>query len=209
MKNVQKARPVGEVAARFKPLPKAPGIAAMTTALALLMGAMPVKASQDQRAPEEFPLSREPQPQDWHSFIKSPEAAREQLWVYQVARGKKLGDWAWGWRLGWVRVCATSERPFCGDILRQALFDKALVVRAEAATRLGRLYENSHNAAMTKLLAKAFGSERNVRHGRPLFVQERILFALKRIGGDEAQEAGSRLASSHAALAAYWQKLAP
>src|SRR4051794_17626483 len=90
----------------------------------------PVATAKPAAALEEFDIAREPATADWRFFIKSPEANREKLWSYHQGRGKGLKDWAWGWRLGWVRVCGQSNRPLCGEILRAALFDKALVVRA-------------------------------------------------------------------------------
>ena len=155
----------------------------------------------------EFNLNSAPARPDWQYFIQAPEAERERLWLYQTARGKHLRDWSWGWRLGWVRVCGKSQRPFCGTVLKEALFDRALVVRAEAATRIGRLYEGSHRSDVVKLLSAAFRDVRNRRHGKPMFVQTRILYALRQIGGSEALRVGQQLANDHPLVRSYWEKL--
>jgi len=160
------------------------------------------------KALEQFDIALEPSPADWRFFLKSPEGARAQLWQYHQKRGKGLGHWAWGWRLGWVRVCGTSTAAYCGAVLRDALFDKALVVRAEAATRVGRRFAGKADAGAVKLLAEAYKNPKNLRGGRPLFVQNRILFALKQIGGAAALAEGEALSGQHAAMKTYWAALA-
>lgn len=156
---------------------------------------------------ENFDIKKEPAKADWRYFLKAPEASREQLWTYHSSQGRQLKDWAWGWRLGWVRACADSTREQCGQIMRQALGDKALVVRAEAATKLGRRFEGSKDAKVVDLLAQAFQNKGNSRNGKPLFVQNRILFALYQIGGDEALARGGKLAAGHALTRSYWTRL--
>jgi hypothetical protein len=176
----------------------------------LTAGVAPAAApsrSAARRTVEGFDIAKEPTPSDWRFFIKAKEASREKLWTYNTRRGKQLGDWAWGWRLGWVRVCAQSDRPYCAAVLEAALVDKALVVRAEAATRIGRRFEGTGDAHAAALLESAFADRRNVRGGKPMFVQARILFALHGIGGEAPRAAGRRLAASHPTLTAYWAKL--
>lgn len=163
--------------------------------------------AQAQRAVEGFDIMAEPTPSDWSHFIKSPEPRRMKLWDYQVKRGKRLKDWSWGWRLGWVRTCRLSHQVYCAEILRQALFDKALVVRAEAATQLGRRHEGSRDANTIRLLTKAFADPRNLRGGKPLFVQNRILFSLRQIGGNDAMASGRALATQHRESMVYWARL--
>ncbi len=158
---------------------------------------------------EQFRWDQEPKKSDWRYFIKAAEADREKLWSYHVKAGHALGQWSWGWRLGWVRTCSESKADFCGRILRSALFDKALVVRGEAATRFGRRFDGSGNADAVTLLADAYRNEKNTRNGTPLYVQERILFALHEIGGAQAAKAGLRLAATHPTTTVYWKKLEP
>jgi hypothetical protein len=175
-----------------------------------LLASPPASATAPRKLPGvlgNFDIKAEPAPADWRYFLKAPERERELLWSRQSQRGMKLGHWSWGWRLGWVRACGTSEQAYCGQILRTALFDRALVVRAEAATRLGRRYAGSGDADVVRLLAKAYALGRNVRRGQPLFVHMRILFALRDIGGDDALATGEKLAAAHEATAAYWEKL--
>lgn len=156
---------------------------------------------------EELPIGQEPSKADWRYFLKAREADREKLWRYHLAAGRTLASWSWGWRLGWVRACGESKAKFCRTVLEQALVDKALVVRAEAATRLGRLHEGTEDAKVVGMLADEYRDARNFRRGAPLFVTERILFALHQVGGEQAHKAGDRLAASHKTSKAYWAKL--
>jgi len=155
----------------------------------------------------EFDVTTEPAQPDWRYFIRAPETEREKLWEYQLHRGKHLRHWSWGWRLGWIRACSRSTRPYCNGVMREALFDRALVVRAEAATRLGRLHEGSQRDDMIDLLVSAYKDTRNRRRGKPMFVQTRILYAIHQIGGPKARSVGDTLASEHELVRRYWQKL--
>ena len=161
------------------------------------------------RAPttETFAISAAPTPADWRYFLKAPERSRAKLWSHHAAQGKKLKDWSWGWRLGWVRACGLVTSAPCPEIIDQALTDKALVVRAEAASWLGRRLAGTADARATSQLKSAFLNPRNHRHGRPLFVEQRILFALHQVGGPDADAAGAELAAADPALELYWQKL--
>ena len=159
------------------------------------------------QALENFEISKEPTKSDWKHFHNSTETQRYKLWFYHLKQGKKLKDWAWGWRLGWIRVCANSKKKYCRTILRRALFDKAMVVRAEAATLIGRVYEGTNNPRIVKLLKRAYKIKRNFRSGKPMFVTERILFALHRVGGASIAEEGLQLAKSHPKTHDYWTKV--
>ena len=88
------------------------------------------------------------------------------------------------------------------------LYGKGPVVRAEAATRFGRLFERTGDKVVAGLLEKAYRNPRNSRGGRPLFVQQRILYALHVIGGAEGAGRGQRLASGHPETKVYWARLA-
>lgn len=154
-----------------------------------------------------FDASKDPAPRDWQRFHQMSEDEREALWLDQERHGKGLARWAWGWRLGWVRVCTFSARAYCRDLLEKALFDKALVVRAEAAARLGDRFEDTHNPRIVSLLAKAFERDDNARNKKPMFVQFRILYALKQVGGPDAEVVGARLSKSHGKAKDYWQTL--
>lgn len=182
--------------------------------LSICLGILPfplVAAPGGGPAPSEdamaFDLHSSPTAADWRYFIRAGEKDRERLWTTQAALGAKFGDWAWGWRLGWVRTCAASERPYCAEIMKSALADRALVVRAEAATRLGRRFEGTGYTAVLGLLAQSYAGSRNLRHGQPLYVQHRILFAIHRIGSKAGTDLGERLAATHPQTRTYWQKL--
>ena len=183
----------------------AAGLATLTLTLATFTSE--VKAVPSAAISQEYDLRSEPGPPDWRYFIQAPETEREKLWLYQIERGKHLKHWSWGWRLGWVRVCSRSQRAYCNGVLREALFDKALVVRAEAATRMGRQFEGSERQDMIDLLARAYKDVRNRRRGKPMFVQTRILYAIHQIGGRRARSIGSSLAGEHELVRSYWQKL--
>jgi len=159
------------------------------------------------RAVESFDIAAAPQNADWKYFLNAPESFRQSLWQYNTQRGKALKDWAWQWRLGWLRACSESVVPYCMRIFEAALADRAVVVRADAATRLGRRYDGSGNSWATEILIRAAQNPRNSRHGNPLYIQQRILFALKTIGGSRATAEAGRIARIHKGSAAYWDKL--
>jgi len=109
--------------------------------------------------------------------------------------------------MGWVRACSREPNDYCANILEQALFDKALVVRAEAATQLGRVFAGSKNEKFSNLLLKALNNPKNFRNEKPLFVQQRILFAIKQIDNNKAQKESSKASTLHPDLAVYWTKI--
>ncbi len=164
-------------------------------------------ASKSKLRSELLDITKEPNTKDWKRFIKQPEKARKKMWNYFEARGENLGSWSWGWRIGWVRTCTFSKARFCGEILKSALFDDAVVVRSEAAVRIGKRYEDSKNATVINLLTKAYANKRNIRRGKPLFVQNRILYALRQVGGDSAIATATKLAKSHPQSQSYWSRL--
>lgn len=155
----------------------------------------------------QFDIKKEPQRSDWQYFHNAPERFRYDLWRYHRKQGRTLASWSWGWRLGWIRGCAKSTKKYCHVILNRALTDDALVVRAEAATVLGRRYEKTANRHAIVALTKAYQQEANYRNGRPLFVVNRILFALHQIGGTDALAVGSKLAASHPHSRDYWNRV--
>ncbi len=156
---------------------------------------------------EEFEVSKEPQTRDWQSFHKANPAFRAELWKYHQKRQIQFKDWAWGWRMGWVRACSHDPQGYCADILEKALSDKALVVRAEAATQLGRIFDNTKNENFSNLLVLSLDNRKNFRHKKPLFVQQRILFAIKQIGNEKAIKQSEIVSKRHPDLAAYWTKI--
>lgn len=165
-------------------------------------------ANIDGKRWELFDISTEPKPADWQYFHHLTQTERRELWRYQENRGKELKDWSWGWRMGWIRACTLNGEKYCHKILEAALFDKAMVVRAQAASALGEKYEKTGNAAAIALLDKAYQNPLNNRHGKPLFVQYRILFAIRQIGGEASEKIGLRLTKSGPETATYWNNIA-
>ncbi|MBF0440658.1 MAG: hypothetical protein HQK54_02025 [Oligoflexales bacterium] len=156
---------------------------------------------------EVFKISDEPLKGDWLYFNGLSEAEREALWSYHGSLGDTLGDWAWQWRIGWIRSCTYSNRDYCRRILKDGLMDKAVVVRAEAVRRLGDRFEGSGNRQIIELLSRTYGNEKNIRNGKPLFIQFQILAAIYQIGGQTFSDFGRELAQGHAETSGYWTLL--
>src|SRR5688500_5489997 len=102
-----------------------------------------------------FDIAKAPTRSDWQYFHRAKEGVRRDRWRYHNAQGRPLGAWAWGWRLGWVRACGKRSGPYCEEILKEALRDDALVVRAEAATIVGRRFEDRGDKGAVKALMSA------------------------------------------------------
>jgi hypothetical protein len=164
-------------------------------------------SSKQMKSIEEFEVSKEPAKRDWQSFHKADPSFRSELWKYHQKRKIDFSAWSWGWRMGWVRSCSQDPKGYCADILEKALFDKALVVRAEAATQLGRIFDNTKNEKFSNLLLNALNNPKNFRNKKPLFVQQRILFAIKQIGNTKAMQESNSASKTHPDLAIYWSKI--
>lgn len=135
---------------------------------------------------ETFSIQKSPSPGDWQSFLSSSSIDRKELWHYNHQRGTLLKDWAWEWRLAWIKTCIVDSSPYCSDIFTQALFDQAAVVRGEAALLLGKRFSNSKNPLLLSTLKKAYAHQMNYKKGKPSFVQVKILDAIRRIQGELA-----------------------
>jgi hypothetical protein len=155
----------------------------------------------------EIPIDQAPQKSDWQYFMHADPDFRKKLWSYYEKQGKSLNDWSWEWRIGWVSTCIQSRESWCWNLYKAALFDQALVVRSEATVRIGERFKGSKNPAIIKLLSAAYKNPQNLRGGKPLFIQERILFAIQQIGGKQGIAVGKRLAKAHQSTAEYWKKL--
>lgn len=164
--------------------------------------------AQSLKTIQEFEVNREPAKRDWQAFHKSTPAYRQALWDYHSKRGIEFSGWSWGWRMGWIRSCALAQANYCQAIFEKALEDKALVVRAEAATQLGRIYDGTKDGSVSALLIKALENPRNFRGGKPLFVQQRLLFALHQIGNKVAGDSAAKISARHPDLAVYWKRVA-
>ncbi|MCX6129388.1 MAG: hypothetical protein NTX25_10050 [Proteobacteria bacterium] len=152
--------------------------------------------------------TKSPNKLDWQRFMKAPLEQQQKLWLSLEKQGLHFEELGWEWRTAWVQVCGRSSQPVCAKILQLGLFDKALVVRAEAASRMGERFAGSGHAPALRLLATAYAVQQNKQGREPLYVQYRILHAIKQIGGDEGGHLGQRLAQGSPATARYWTRLA-
>lgn len=165
----------------------------------------PLKAAWDwQKSPSEAA---------WKSFIKMPQSKKAELWKKLTHAGTSFENLAWEWRLAWVKACSISDQAWCSSILQYGLFDRALVVRAETAARLGDRFAGTGHKPALRLLATAYAVQQNRKAsarapGEPLYVQYRILHAIKQIGGASGLQLGERLAQDNSGTADYWKLLA-
>jgi hypothetical protein len=156
-----------------------------------------------------FKIDVPPTAAEWQHFNRMNAAQLKRLWSYQENRGfKGLGDWAWQWRMGWMRRCSEGSMPeLCTNLILQGLKDEAMVVRAEAANTIAVIYRGKPDPTIIKELSNAYADPRNVRNGSPLFVCDRILSALHNMGGPLADTTAIRLANKFPTTAAYWSKV--
>ncbi len=159
--------------------------------------------------------TKSPSEAAWKSFVRLPLKKKASLWNNMQKQKISFDSLAWEWRLGWVRACAASNEAWCSILLQQGLFDRALVVRAETAARLGDRFAGTGHLPALRLLSTAYAVQQNRRvqssknpAQEPLFVQFRILHAIKQIGGNAGIELGERLAKGTQGTAHYWNLLA-
>ncbi|MBC7660590.1 MAG: hypothetical protein H7249_12910 [Chitinophagaceae bacterium] len=148
-----------------------------------------------------------PSAENWKEFFKISAEQKAQTWTNLQKEGLVFEAMSWEWKLAWVRSCTLSSTKDCSNIMQNGLFDKALVVRAEAATRLGQRFTNTGHAPAIRLLRTAYAVEQNSRAKEPLFVQYRILQALNEIGG-EGRIVGKELARGSESMNTYWSRIA-
>jgi hypothetical protein len=158
--------------------------------------------------PSSWNWTRSPEKKDWQTFMKMSEADHNTLWKDLRTRGLTFEKLSWEWRTGWVQVCTRRSSKLCSHILQWALFDRALVVRAESASAMGERFAGSGHAPALRLLATAYAVQQNKKGKDPLYVQFRILHAIQQIGGTESRSLGHRLAHGSPATARYWERLA-
>ena len=155
----------------------------------------------------DFDHKEPPSKETWQYFFKMPDKDRDELWRSKKKAGVELEDWPWQWRLAWVRFCSGSKKEACGRILERALFDKALVVRAETARALSVRFRATKNQKALTALEKAYQNPKNSRNGRPMYVLREILRGIRDIGGEEAMVLGKRLAGGHPDTKTFWDSL--
>ena len=143
---------------------------------------------------------------EWQHFHKMSDSEAIKFWKFQADRGvKRLRDWSWQWRMGWINRCSAGLKDsVCKGILLDGLLDNAMVIRAEAATSIGKRFAGKANSELLVALQNAYVDPRNSRNGNPLFVYERILEALNNLGDERAVKIATRLADSHDDTKAYW-----
>ena len=148
-----------------------------------------------------------PLPAQWKEFQNLSPSQRSSLWKETARSHQTFETMAWEWRLAWVQTCGASSEAWCSSILQQALFDKALVVRAETAVRLGERFAGTGHKPALRILSTAYAIQQNSRAEKPLYVQYRILHAIRQIGGAGGLELGERLAQNSQQTSRYWQLL--
>jgi hypothetical protein len=157
-----------------------------------------------------FDIKTNAEEQDWKYFFASKANWRFSLWSYQKNLGKSLKDWHWTWRIGWIKSCKKAsdiKLEHCAEIISQGANDQALVVRSEVVNYLAEVYAGTEDQKIISQLKKSFEDKRNVRAGKPLYIQKQILYALKNVGGRRAVQTASNLATMHPETAAYYEKL--
>ncbi|HYX39484.1 MAG TPA: hypothetical protein VE954_40820 [Oligoflexus sp.] len=152
--------------------------------------------------------SQSPAKRDWQTFMKMSEVEHNAAWKSLKTSGYTFEKLSWEWRTGWIQVCTRRSSKLCGHILQHGLFDRALVVRAEAASSMGERFANTGHAPALRLLATAYAVQQNKKGKDPLYVQFRILHAIQQIGGTESRTLGHKLAHTSPATARYWTRLA-
>ncbi len=152
----------------------------------------------------EWNWSQTPSEEEWSAFTNLSPEAKAKEWESLEEKHIGFEDLSWEWRLGWVKACATSSESRCASIIQYGLFDKALIVRAESARILGKRFEGTGHPPALRLLETAFAVQQNRRHKEPLFIQYRILEAIRQIGGPASNRIGMRLAQSSEQTSRYW-----
>lgn len=157
----------------------------------------PLQNSYGISKPPQFDPRNHAQTQDWQLFWKSSDAFRHDLWSFFSQQGVRFEDWSWTWRVGWLKVCQNSRLEWCKPILESGLFDKAAVVRAQAAISTGRYYHETNDPKILDLLAKSYQLPLNFRNKQPLFPCARLLEAIYGVGGLSATKLAMDLADQH------------
>jgi hypothetical protein len=160
-------------------------------------------------SPAVFTPSSAPTASEWQRFNAMTESERSNVWRHFSSRGVGFPQWSWQWRIGWVRSCGVkvpTDIP-CPSILSAALKDDAAVVRAESAQAIGARYRNQYDPKVAVELEAAFKDPRNVRQGKPLFVCDRVLMALRQMGDRRALSKADKLAGTFDHTKDYWRKI--
>jgi len=157
-------------------------------------------------------VNEEATPDKWREFLKTSGQWKKDLWEFHTKRGQSLASWHWTFRCAWIKACTEQIKAnWCAEeILKKALFDKALIVRDKAALGIGRFYEQTGDQEALKQLALAYEQVAQVEQQRvhlPDFVRKNILYAVLQIGGSQAREQGEHLAARDGKTKDYWRRL--
>ncbi len=168
---------------------------------------LPLTAANHAKTPRLINTAVSPSTSDWKAFWRLSESQRESLYKFHQKQKTEFKDWSWEWRIGWVKSCTSSDKLYCRSILKKALFDPALVVRSTAVDSIATRFQASHSPIAVSLLKAAYKHPENYRHAKPLYIQNHILFALKKVGGAEALGLAGSLALAHSNTKEYWKKI--
>ena len=161
-----------------------------------------------QKSPLELDIKTSPSQGDWQRFQILTKPELEKIWTFHQSKNIKLSDWAWQWRLGWVRRCGgMADIAWCNELVKDGLEDPAVVVRAEAAEQFAQIRKRTVTKSDIQVLTTAFKNPKNFRNGQPLFVCERILHALLTLEHPDARKAGKKLSDGNKKTKAYWAAL--
>ena len=127
--------------------------------------------------------SQMPNKHEWQYFLQRGSDFQKNFWHEHRQREIQFSDWSWSWRILWLKSCGLSKEPHCIKILAQGFRDRAMVVRAEAITQLGRRFRGSGNSGMLAQLNAAAKVPRNFRHQQPMFIHHNIKRAVAMIRG--------------------------
>ena len=95
----------------------------------------------------------------------------------------------------------------CIQVIDQGERDTALVVRSEVVKLLETVHKGSEDTKAIERLQRMFSDSRNLRAGKPLYIQKQILYAIRVIGGKHAVKTASNMAKSHPDIASYYSTL--
>lgn len=181
-----------------------------TLSLALFASFGPVAHGaqlQERQLEASLKIDQSPSKHDWQRFMGLGAKQKAAMWEHFSQRGYTLQAWNWAWRIAWLRACEEETAGYCKDIFANAAHDKAAVVRAEAASIIGRRFDGSKSDVALDQLVQIYNHPKNFRNGKPLAVPRKVLFSIYRIGGSKALDTGRNLAQKNSTTKNYWQRL--
>ena len=144
---------------------------------------------------------------DWQYFMSLSAKQKSELWTKWSQKNHNLKDWHWSWRQGWVGSCKSTWHSACKKILIDGLWDEAMVVRVKAARAIGKIYRNSGDERVAKILMNAYQLKKNTRSGEPMSIQMDILYSLKQINVKSFRKKIKKMAFKHPKTKHYHQRV--